>query len=181
MPNWCDNVLTVEGPREALDRFRDAVKSQPLEATDGNGDRGVENSSDLSLERIIPTPEEMLTSKGFEEDGWYHWRINNWGTKWDVDAKLIEDGDRLIYEFSSAWSPPQFAIETASQQYPELTFTIEFDESGVDFWGYCVFRGGELIEDDGGPSITTVRSDDPNLDEDDRWEYLPLFDVRKKQ
>jgi hypothetical protein len=60
----------------------------------------------------------------FNVEGWYDWRVNNWGTKWEVvdveideelDHETREDNGRLVeadtkswFEFRcwTAWAPP---------------------------------------------------------------------------
>jgi|GEM_PF-4266744 len=49
MPNWCGNVLTIQGESEALDALETAVK--------GSDDNG--SPLDFSLEAIAPTPEAL--------------------------------------------------------------------------------------------------------------------------
>jgi hypothetical protein len=59
--------------------------------------------------------------QGFDVEGWYDWRVNNWGTKWDVceveiDEEIANDQGRFLFDADSkswfefrcwtAWGPP---------------------------------------------------------------------------
>jgi hypothetical protein len=139
MPNWCDNDITFVGDKEVLDKVLDFIKPNP-------NDEGCKETSLLSLNSIYPLPADM------KEDGrWYNWCINNWGTKWDVDAYSKDDyeyeGKRyVIMHFASAWGPPQAAIEHLSKAFPEIFIHHSYDESGMDFSGYDVYYGGDAVE-----------------------------------
>ena len=99
--------------------------------------------------------------------GWYEWRIQNWGTKWDasfsepfgalgaeeanpelsVQALGLTESDQVaIYKFDTAWSPPMPVIEQASEQFPELRFTLRFAEVGNGYAGEVTYQVG--IEQD---------------------------------
>jgi hypothetical protein len=79
---------------------------------------------------------------GFEGNDWYNWNIRNWGVKWDVaissDEKYpntsiegpIQNGDNLVvyYIFNTAWSTPLKALTNLSLQYPDLLFTLGYEE-----------------------------------------------------
>jgi hypothetical protein len=80
---------------------------------------------------FVPMPEE------FKNDGWYEWRVSNWGTKWDVGSSQygIERGNanECKFSFDSAWSPPiQFY-----EKLEELGFTVKakYYEPGMAFCG----------------------------------------------
>ena len=75
---------------------------------------------------------------GTNDDRWYHWCIDNWGTKWDVCDKSIEmsDYDSLEITFNTAWSPPEGIVERLREKYPELTFQCFYDEPGMEAAGY---------------------------------------------
>lgn len=128
MPNWCQNILTVSGPVEDVERFIESAKS-PVDNTD------------LSFGRLMPIPDD-------QQDNWYKWCITNWGTKWDVDAVIrdkieYEVGDTthlaVTYVFSSAWSPPVELFSTllnnGYDEYDNLYFHLAYAESGMGFIG----------------------------------------------
>lgn len=122
MPNWCENNLRIHGDAEDMKPF--IMK--------------LSNSEDptplLSFDSLLPMP-------AHEKDNWYDWRIDNWGTKWDIteDDKGVyptdETEEYLEYTFSTAWSPPVEFIETISRDFPGLTFQLTYAESGVCFAG----------------------------------------------
>lgn len=97
--------------------------------------------------------EEALMFKG---NHWYDWNVRNWGTKWDVaihdedkypDTELQDEGeDFLSYRFNTAWSPPTEAIVKLSNQYPDLVFTLTYQEE-TGWGGDCTIMHGEIIDD----------------------------------
>lgn len=89
-------------------------------------------------------PNKMLLKK-YGADNWYDWRIKHWGTKWDVDAELVEaDEERLVYQFDSAWSPPFEWLKTVARNYPKLHFKLKYDEPGMGVMGVIVAGDGEI-------------------------------------
>ncbi len=66
----------------------------------------VMNTDDTELcNHLIPEPRD---DAGEPTSGWYDWRLDNWGTKWDIyDANCTRmDANTLVLSFLSAWSPP---------------------------------------------------------------------------
>lgn len=98
----------------------------------------------------LPMEEQLM----FKGDNWYDWNVTNWGTKWDVavsdneqypETELINEedwSDRLIYSFNTAWSPPLPAIATLSEQYPNLEFTLSYEEE-TGWGGEIEFLNGQ--------------------------------------
>ena len=89
MPNWCLNNVTInhDDPTK-LNELLDAYKRGDL------------------MEHFLPTPKD---ENGELDKDWYDWRVNNWGTKWDVggeDAFYSDNPEGLVLSFDSAWSPP---------------------------------------------------------------------------
>ena len=98
----------------------------------------------------LPMEEQLM----FKGDNWYDWNVTNWGTKWDVavsdneqypETELINEedwSDRLTYSFNTAWSPPLPAIATLSEQYPNLEFTLSYEEE-TGWGGEIEFINGQ--------------------------------------
>lgn len=112
MPNWCHNKLTIS--------HDDAAQIAR-----------VKDHKDNVFQEFIPCPKDLL-----ESEGWYDWRVNNWGTKWDVDLSIIHesvDGKSIVAYFDSAWSPPLEAY----QKLEKIGFKIDaiYSESGMCFAG----------------------------------------------
>ncbi len=73
------------------------------------------------------------------DDRWYDWNINNWGTKWDIDGKYSElDGDDYSFQvtFETAWSPPEQIYYALREKYPTVDITWFYDEPGAQVAGY---------------------------------------------
>lgn len=162
MPNWCENTLKVTGNPEQL---KDFVSKVITIHEDGR--------EELTMNNLYPTPPELLEvgapasytgdpkdeeakaefKKQLEElvtkyghTDWYNWRVHNWGTKWDIGECFITENsdEEVVISFDSAWSPPLTFFRYASEQYPELDFSILFSEPGQEYCGlYKVGRGGQ--------------------------------------
>lgn len=119
MPNWCTNSLKIShSDSNAIERVRSAFHDKKL------------------LSEFVPEP----VQDGDGKLDWYFWRIENWGTKWDVggDDFVIEDvpdsdHPTLQLYFDSAWAPPLKVYEVMT----DLGYTIEatYYEPGVGFVG----------------------------------------------
>jgi hypothetical protein len=145
MPNWCQNSLNIEGNPSEVAKFREWLNDEPL-----------------TLQKILPMPSELEgttspTPKGEEENAklltekygasnWYDWHVNNWGTKWDVEANEDDcnttDSD-IVYWFDSAWSPPTKAIIALAKLFPNLSFTLTYREDGCQFAGILKISGDD--------------------------------------
>ena len=119
MPNYSYNSLSVSGEKENLVGFKEEAK-------------GADN--DLSLNSLFPMPKKLEnTVAPDDKPNWYDWRDKNWGTKWDVDGRLISAADYwLEYSFKSAWNPPTEWLIRVSRDFPTLQFTMRYVEEGDD-------------------------------------------------
>jgi hypothetical protein len=122
MPNWCSNKFAIVGSKENLGVFKDQVK-------------GIK--TDICLNNLVPMPKELEgTRSPGDEPNWYDWRIRNWGIKWDVEARLVDESeDGLIYEFDSPWCPPYGWIRKIAPMFPDLSFELYYKEPGMCFQG----------------------------------------------
>ena len=166
MPNWCENDLTIEGPKEVIEEFVRFATGETV----------------FDFERFRPYPEEFRRLDEIAEtwdrahagkpghandprpcdgysSGGYQWCIANWGTTWP--AQLVERCDpvpvsdaglvELVYHFDTAWSPPIPVIEHAAQLFPALTFELRYFEALDAFNGMLRCSGGEITFDESGP------------------------------
>ena len=81
---------------------------------------------------------------------WYHWRLNNWGCKWDANNDLTPaegypEGVTEI-EFLTPWDAPTSVIQTIANLYPDLAFTWHADEESCAFSVDYDFNGDGSIE-----------------------------------
>lgn len=163
MPNWCTNVLLIRGEYEEVQKLLDTVEG---------------DNSAFSLNKLLTTPEELKNttapSRTSEEEkkrlrdmygatDWYDWQVNHWGTKWDVEATIVndshseanhvflsklKDSDRVVtMEFDSAWAPPVPVIKHLAAQFPNTNIYHTYDESGCDFAGYGMYSNGECVKE----------------------------------
>ncbi len=133
MPNWCNNTITLTGPKEKITAIYAKAKKD-----------------DALLQQLKPMPEalEGTTSPAPKEgkvqplvdgfDNWYDWRVQNWGTKWDVDMdglELSDDGTTINGWFDSAWAPPIHAYEYFLTDNEDCSIKSYYYEGGMDFGG----------------------------------------------
>ena len=78
-------------------------------------------------------------STGVNDDRWYNWRCQNWGTKWDAYSLEIDDCDMpngFEVTFETAWSPPEEIHTAISEQFDDLSMSWFYDEPGCEVAGY---------------------------------------------
>jgi hypothetical protein len=77
---------------------------------------------------------------------WYSWRVEHWGTKWDIgdDGTIDDFGDSVTFAFDSAWSPPIEAYAVLQ----ELGFDVHalYSESGMCFCGSWINGEDRYVE-----------------------------------
>ena len=143
MPNWCNNTVEIN--------HTDKSKMYELVGAINEG---------RFCDHVMPVPESLkivagmvsdeAEQKKLEEDtarnlevhgygNWYDYCVNNWGTKWDVEAYDTVDYDDqhakhgITFGFDSAWAPPLGIYEALVEQ----GFTVRgyYYEPGMCFAG----------------------------------------------
>ena len=160
MPNHTSNKLTVSGSSELVARFK----------FDNTG-----KEESLSLEKALPTPSKLLGDNAIKDGNmpdWYNWRVNNWGTKWDVYDTQPWEGNSVA--FFSAWSPPIEWLRAIAEKYPDLSFQLDYADEGGGFVGTMEAQGphGEGISEwdwdsKEGKALRRGLGYDHDLEEDD--------------
>ena len=146
MPNWCYNKIEMYGDEKELQKIKEQVETK---------------ESLFDFDTIIPTPNfDMIPNDkgelpklrddaigkelgikefpdGSSDDRWYHWHIDNWGTKWNIEAltedRISVDKNKVIFDCETAWSPPIEALVELEKK----GFEIECDY----YEGGCAFIG----------------------------------------
>jgi hypothetical protein len=135
MPNWCYNSVTIS--------HEDKSKIDALEA-----ELSKEESHPLNHLRPLPAD---------QEENWYDWSINNWGTKWDVSPYDWDRQDEtsINMNFDSAWAPPTALYEylvsegwdiRAYYQEEGMGFIGIFEEGCDDYYEYDITSRSSIEE-----------------------------------
>ena len=157
MPNWVYNGLTIEGPKDSVIKLKEQMNQPFLDYITPNGDlaysieqtkysnpvfsfRNIISPTDLEAYKQQPWSGDM-ENRVDNPDSWYNWNIRNWGVKWDVavsnddkhpDTYMEEatNGENYVvyYNFNTAWGIADKALVNLSSQYPDLLFTLSYEE-----------------------------------------------------
>ena len=147
MPNWCNNKVKVFGEPEQLAQvakifkdeksiFNNIIQSPDWKRLPNEKGEFPKLHQELNKDGSV-FYETYNFPDGKNDDRWYHWCIENWGTKWDVSELDIEyDEEVLELTFSTAWSPPEGIMQELKDKYPDLGFSCFYDEPGMEIAGY---------------------------------------------
>jgi hypothetical protein len=146
MPNWCNNVATIShsNPKKIkrlVQAFQGTGLMQefypcPKELLDTRS--GAYAKDDPEYDRHIQQQADNKAKYGHAD--WYDWKVDNWGTKWDVSQQhpshvdMSPCGKTVTLSFDTAWSPP---INFYEHMIQEHGFRIKayYFEPGVGFCG----------------------------------------------
>lgn len=159
MPNWCNNRVTLTGPKEEIDRFLIQAK-KPYSYVEFDGwdlkeskkvpvmEHKVEPDA-FSFQNFVPMPDTLHipspvptegplaaiakdNRKKYGFESWYDWACSYWGTKWDAGETDVNRINNRIVEltFDTAWGPPGPVIEAIHEQFPKLSIKLSWHEEG---------------------------------------------------
>ena len=127
MPNWCSGRATISGPAPVVSEIKSIL----------------ENPEGDLLNWMVPRPKS-------EDENWYAWNIENWGTKWSLSDVYIDNSveeDSIEFSFSTAWAPPVDAFHTWAESDGRVQFTLDYWEPGCAFVGSANYDGDYLDDD----------------------------------
>ncbi len=133
MPNWCECYVKITGE---VDRIKDLYDQ-------------IQTKKEF-LNVLVPRPED-------QEDNWYKWNVDNWGTKWDLLEDQIKELEYTKINSSTAtiegyvltaWGPPVDAftqyycnVEDESDYEEEVDIKCLYWEPGMGFAG--IYHNGD--------------------------------------
>jgi len=143
MPNHTDNrVILSHDDSQMIDDIYNVMNTEGTEL----------------CHHLIPEPRD---DENEPTSGWYDWRLENWGTKWDVyNVHMTRmDDNTLVMSFDTAWSPPIPVFDKMVDMGYEINARY-LDEG----WGYI----GEYTDGDDWSTtdVESVVEDYPELDEE---------------
>ena len=138
MPNWCNNDISlVHDDKEKLKEVEKILK------TNVEGECKFFNyckeEPDYEKTIVKETYPEISGQEFCTDDKrkWWHWRVQNWGTKWNIDPvledRITRDDDYLGFMCETAWSPPLEALIALEEK--GFKVTCEYYEMGCAFVG----------------------------------------------
>lgn len=115
MPNWCSNVAQIS--------HEDKFEVDKIE-------------NELSKKENCQLFNSLVTRPLTEDENWYGWNCENWGTKWDAAVQYWErlDENTLMVEFDTAWAPPVSFYDSLVTEY-SYDVTAQYFEPGMGFVG----------------------------------------------
>ena len=146
MPNHCYQQVHIHGPRFLVKELYDHLTKVDPEF----------------CQVVVPMPFEQWLAPatklmGYEVEGWYDWRVTNWGTKWDVvDVEITQPiecsgdifGDNATASFSfncwTAWSPPIPVWKKLHEM--GISVDADYQDEGMMFEGRWVDGKDECWE-----------------------------------
>lgn len=149
MPNHCYNRVTVYSDNEQdVQALYEIFES----GTNPKNDKTVfgqiipePNWKEIPVGGELPVKSDNMfgmyrfASNDKQDDRWYDWRIQNWGTKWDCYDLTIDEGDLpngFEATFNTAWSPPEEVCYALKEKFEGLSVSWFYDEPGMEVAGY---------------------------------------------
>ena len=152
MPNWCWNHLEVTGDEKQLQEFVEKSTTNLEKDNEFSFNGTHPQPEDLNITCGTQTQEEkeqaMLNKAKYGYTDWYEWRCAEWGTKWDACEPNIGDNDINLFSvsFDTAWSPPIAWIQNILKDFPDLCFTLEYEEPGMCYGGILTAQYEEIFD-----------------------------------
>lgn len=149
MPNDCYNKISISGNEKDIAKIKKLLSKGKRKTANVFNFANIIKEPDWDTipnedgELPIVEREGLFNFKKFpssnqNDDRWYNWRVENWGTKWNsYDCDLVEaDSDSLEYVFYTAWSPPCPVIQALRDKFPEVSISAFYDEPAMELAGY---------------------------------------------
>ena len=179
MPNWCSNEVRIHGEEQEIKKFKEECFTEVVD-TGSHLENSNEPALVFNFNKVMPEPDYKKPKKdgthndgvqtklnaSYEHPDWYNWRLDNWGTKWNIldktptlptvsgvssrtsyggrvdipaDYDIDAGEDRIIMSFDTAWSPPNGIYEALVDKYPTLAINGFYREDGCQLAGWLPY------------------------------------------
>ena len=141
MPNWCQNRVEIFAKEDGED-INKIIKifesDNPFNQLIPEPDwASIPNEKgELPVKADHPFVGLEWPSTGKQDNRWYNWRLENWGTKWgpspdsiDIDDQL--DSDFVTLFFTTPWGPPEKVFEKLQEMDYDVTWHWDVPEETV--------------------------------------------------
>ena len=153
MPNWCYNRVRIDADSDQVEKLKEIYEIFENHSDPFNQILPIPDFKNIPNNKgELPILEQHKNDKGEivwetynfpdgkNDDRWYHWNIQNWGTKWDVTAQNVEieyeDEEQLEVSFETAWAPPEPICYRLREMFKDLHFSWFYNEPGMETAGY---------------------------------------------
>lgn len=121
--------------------YDDIYKDSRFQTVVNNYEKEKEKYQDnIELSKIYVSNYEQ-----FGHATWYDWRLEKWGTKWDLNS-FSSNKDTMIYQ--TAWGFSGEIILELSKKYPNESFYCKFADEGLqENSGIVEIKNGEVVEE----------------------------------
>tara|TARA_B100000085_G_scaffold100808_1_gene91685 strand:- start:872 stop:1351 length:480 start_codon:yes stop_codon:yes gene_type:complete len=158
MPNWTSNRLRIQTDSLSETEFKKIAELKEIFKSDSPFNKIIPQPDWLTIpneDGELPIIKEYknhlgevdftiteFPSSGKQDDRWYSWCNENWGTKWDACHVQItrDDKDYLEICFDTAWSPATPVIEKIRELYEDDEYwtqvTCLYELEGYEGCGY---------------------------------------------
>ena len=129
MPNWTENNVLFVGKKKQLKTLKNMLKSK---------------DNDFDFNNIVPMPKNIyrgslgtVEEEKYGKNNWYHWSIDNWGTKWNaVDTRVELNDGSLYYTFDTAWDCPREIVNALMRMRKTILKDIKISWECIHEDGY---------------------------------------------
>jgi hypothetical protein len=153
--NYKEN--STESQYELLDTFYpvpDDVYSGNFDSSDPEASALKGQKADEYHDYVAAWTQEQIemAKNKYGDFGWleYYWRTRNWGSKWADCRTTIDEHDdtHLKISYISAWSPLVPGILHISNDYPLLTFSVDYHDEMYNYPDSgAKMKGGEILSE----------------------------------
>jgi len=186
MPNWNTSEIKISlNPHARLTPAEKQVRWEVWRDLRNILDKWVkdgcdkENSPDV-FQIIHPRPKE-------QDEDWYDWNTDNWGTKWDMRVfNYSFENDEIRFYGETAWNPPIGILNKlvslgfnmkhlfASMENEDWGYHINRNEGGLRIVGNRVCYTHRMY-DDNLEDFSEAREDAEDLSDDEIQQLATLF------